>query len=225
MPHVKCYWMESEEARDQTGRINGEMGTMWAQDRSLSAANDQVQEKAWVAASQRGDTLAFNRLVLKWERTVYNVSLRMLQDRDEATEATQEVFLSAFKNIRRFRQDSKFSTWLYRIAVNHCISRARRRPQGTHFSLDNVDQSVRPAEQLRVTETQDGDVLRAEDRSRVRAALAFLPPDQRAVIELKFFQEQTFEDIAAILHVPLSTIKSRLYAGLEILKVRLSARA
>ena len=190
----------------------------------MPASPDHVQETAWVAASQGGDTLAFNRLVLKWERTVYNVALRMLQDRDEAAEATQEVFLAAFRNIRRFRQDSKFSTWIYRIAVNHCVSRARRRPQGTHFSLDSDEQGARPAE-LSITGTQDGELLRAENRSRVRTALAFLPPDQRAVIELKFFQELTFEDIAAILQVPLSTIKSRLYAGLEILKVRLGAAA
>jgi RNA polymerase sigma-70 factor (ECF subfamily) len=215
--------MEREQAREQTERVNGELSSVWAQNRSLSASPDLGQETAWVSASQRGDALAFNRLVLKWERTVYNVALRMLQDRDEAAEATQEVFLSAFKNIRRFRQDSKFSTWLYRIAVNHCVSRIRRRPQGIHFSLDSDNQGAPPSE-LSITEAQDGELLRAENRNRVRAVLVFLPPDQRAVIELKFFQELTFEDIAAVLQVPLSTIKSRLYAGLEILKVRLGAR-
>ena len=130
----------------------------------MPAHPDLIQENAWVAASQRGDTLAFNRLVLKWERTVYNVALRMLQDRDEAAEATQEVFLSAFKHIRRFRQDAKFSTWLYRIAINYCVSRARRRPQGIHLSLDADDQGSKPAEQLRVTQTQDGELMRAESR-------------------------------------------------------------
>ncbi len=186
---------------------------------------DQVQESAWVAASQRGDTLAFNRLVLKWEQTIYNVALRMLQNRDEATEAAQEVFLLAYRNIRRFRQDARFSTWLYRIAINHCVSRARRRPPGLHISLDSDDSATAPARQLQTADTQEADLLRAEDRLRVHTALAFLPPEQRAVIELKFFQELTFEDIAAVLQVPLSTIKSRLYAGMELLKVRLSARA
>jgi RNA polymerase sigma-70 factor, ECF subfamily len=217
--------MEREQAQEQVGKIKNDLGPVWAKDASRSAGNDPVQEIAWVAASQRGDTLAFNRLVLKWERTVYNVALRMLQDRDEAAEATQEVFLSAFKSIRRFRQDSKFSTWLYRIAVNHCVSRARRRPQGTHISLDNRARDFTPVSQLRTTQTQDGELLRAENQDRVRTALAFLPPDQRAVIELKFFQELTFEDIAAILEVPLSTIKSRLYSGLEMLKIRLGTRA
>jgi RNA polymerase sigma-70 factor (ECF subfamily) len=216
--------MEGKQAREQTGEMRKGLTAMWNEDRSLPAPAEHVQENVWVTSSQHGDALAFNRLVLKWERTVYNVALRMLQDRDEAAEATQEVFLSAFKNIRRFRRDSMFSTWLYRIAVNHCISRARRRPPGTHFSLDDATQNARSADQLRVTDTQEGKLLCAENRSRVRAALAFLPPDQQAVIELKFFQELTFEDIAAVLQVPLSTIKSRLYAGLEILKVRLGAR-
>ncbi len=205
--------------------MNQELGSAWSRNKSSSALPDQVQESAWVAASQRGDTLAFNRLVLKWEQTVYNVALRMLQNRDEATEAAQEVFLLAYKNIRRFRQDAKFSTWLYRIAVNHCVSQARQRPPGLHVSLDSDDATAAPAQQLRTGETQEGELLRAENRTRVHTALSFLPPEQRAVIELKFFQELTFEDIAAVLQVPLSTIKSRLYAGMEILKVRLSAGA
>jgi RNA polymerase sigma-70 factor, ECF subfamily len=216
--------MEGEQARHEAERVNGELGSVWSPERSASALPDQVQETSWVAASRRGDALAFNRLVLKWERTVFNVALRMLQDREEATEATQEIFLSAYKNIQGFRQDSKFSTWLYRIAVNHCVSQARRRPQGTRVSLDSDDAAVSPAEQLRIPDTQEGDLLRSENRSRVHAALSFLSPEQRAVIELKFFQELTFEEIAAVLQVPLSTIKSRLYAGMEMLKVRLSAK-
>jgi RNA polymerase sigma-70 factor (ECF subfamily) len=178
-----------------------------------------------VAAAQKGDTLAFNRLVLKWEKTVYNVSLRMLQDRDEAAEAAQEVFLLAYKNIGRFRHDAKFSTWIYRIAVNHCISRARRRPLGMHISLDDTDHVMELDEQLCSPETQEESLLQKENRIRVQAALSFLPLEQRAVIELKFFQELTFDDIAVVLQVPVSTIKSRLYAGMEMLKIRLSTKS
>lgn len=217
--------MEGKQGSGQTQGVNRQLGSVWSAGPPTPGVADLGQEKAWVEASQRGDTLAFNRLVLKWERTVYNVALRMLQDRDEAAEATQEVFLLAYKNIRRFRQDAKFSTWLYRIAVNHCVSQARRRPQGTHVSLDGADPIAALPSQLRLQETQEGDMLQAESRNRVHAALAFLPPDQRAVIELKFFQELTFEDISSVLGVPLSTVKSRLYAGMDLLKVRLSARA
>ena len=186
-------------------------------------AENRSQEESWVSASQKGDALAFNRLVLKWERTIFNIASRMLQDREEAAEAAQEIFLLAFRSIRRFRRNSKFSTWLYRIALNHCLSRLKRRPAGVHFSLDDPNASGLPAEQLLVSENQAGELILSEQKLRVHAALSHLPPEQRSVVELKFFQELTFEEIAAVLEAPLSTIKSRLYAALELLKTRLNA--
>ena len=192
---------------------------------SQGASPDGDQENAWVSASRRGDTGAFNRLVLKWEKTIFNIALRMLRDRDEAAEATQEIFLMAYQGIRRFRHDSRFSTWLYRIAVNNCLTRVKQRPPGIRISLETDGQAVSPAPQLRVAENQSGHVMQQEQRYRVIAAMSHLPPEQHVVIELKFFQERTFEEIAAILDVPLSTIKSRLYAGLEMLKTRLGSEA
>jgi len=185
---------------------------------------DPDQENFWIAASQRGDTRAFNRLVLKWEKTVYNVALRMLRDREEAAEATQEAFLMAFRSIRRLRRDSKFSTWIYRIVLNHCLTRVKQRPPGTYLSLEDASAVESPAPQLRIAETQVSELMQMEQRNRVWAALLHLPVDQQAVIELKYFQEMTFEEIAAVLEVPLSTIKSRLYSGLEILKIRLGSK-
>jgi RNA polymerase sigma-70 factor (ECF subfamily) len=205
--------------------MKDDLTAMWNRDASLPAAPEFVQEDAWVISRQRGDALAFNRLVLKWESRVYNLALRMLQHPEDAAEATQEVFLLAYKSIRRFRRDAKFSTWLYRIALNHCISRARRRPQGAHFSLDDGREGATQADRLRAPDSQEAELLSAENRRRVRGAMASLPPEQRAVVELKFFQEMTFDDIAVVLEVPLSTIKSRLYAALDSLKVRLGARA
>jgi RNA polymerase sigma-70 factor (ECF subfamily) len=146
----------------------------------------------------------------------------MLQNREEAAEATQEAFLLAFKSIRRFRRDAKFSSWIYRIVLNHCLTRLKQRPPGAHFSLEDSGDKLIPAPQMRIAENQVSDLFRREQQNRVLAALLRLSPDQQAVIELKFFQELTFEEIAAILEIPLSTIKSRLYSGLEMLKVRLS---
>lgn len=203
--------------------MEGTLYRAFLKDRTIS--EERSQEAAWVAASQRGDSLAFNRLVLKWEKSIYNLSLRMLQNPEEAAEATQEVFLSAFKNIRRFRRDAQFSTWLYRIATNHCISRLRRRPPGIHFSLDDEKQPNPARQSLPARESHEKELLLQESRNQVRSALEHLNPEQRAVVELKFFQDMTFEQIAAITQTPMSTIKSRLYAGLEILKVRLASTA
>jgi RNA polymerase sigma-70 factor (ECF subfamily) len=202
--------------------MNEFAGSMVQSERS-SLSSGQDQENSWVVASQRGDTRAFNRLVLKWEKSVYNVALRILRDRDEAAEATQDAFLLAFKGIKRFRNDSKFSTWLHRIIINHCLTRVKQRPPGTHCSLEDETGVENPAPQLRVAGNQVGDLLEREQRERVLSAVWRLPADQQAVIELKFFQELTFEEIALVLEVPLSTIKSRLYSGLEMLKTRLGA--
>jgi RNA polymerase sigma-70 factor, ECF subfamily len=196
-----------------------------ARQESASIWSDTDQESSWISASQYGDTRAFNHLVLKWEKRVYGVAFRMLRNREEAAEATQDVFLLAYRSIRRFRKDAKFSTWIYRIVVNHCLTRMKQRPHGTHFSLESEGFPEGPASQLRVAETQTGALMREEQRNRVLAALWRLPPDQQAVIELKFFQDLTFEEIAATLEVPLSTIKSRLYSGLEMLKTRLGTEA
>lgn len=197
-------------------------GAALSQGKSKPAQTDWSQEDSWVTASQRGDSLSFNRLVLKWERTVYNIALRILQEREEALEATQEIFLLAFENIRTFRRNAKFSTWLYRIALNHCVTRIKRKPQGIYLSLDEDENAAHPAEQLRVEGTQVDDLIYSEQRKRLLAALLHLSPDQRAVVELKFFQGMTFEEIAAVLETPLSTVKSRIYGGLEMLKIRLA---
>ena len=182
------------------------------------------QEDFLVKATQKGDVLAFNRLVLKWEKTVFNIALRMLQEREEAAEATQEIFFQAYRNINRFRRASRFSTWIYRIALNHCITRIRQKPPGIHLSLDEGNSEGSLQKQLQATENQLDGLMRSEERDRVLEALAHLSPEQRATVELKFFQGMTFEDIACVLEIPLSTIKSRLYAGLEILKVHLAEK-
>jgi len=173
----------------------------------------EALEREWVEASRRGDAAAFNRLVLAWESTVYNLALRMLQDPEEAAETTQDVFLRAYRSIRRFRGSARFSTWLYRIAANRCLSRLRRRPPGT-------GPPAAPREPAS-PETQEANLLRAERARRVTRALRELGPDQRAVVELKIFQDRSFEEVAAILDAPVSTIKSRFYTSLEILRRRL----
>lgn len=196
-------------------------GVATTQSEVSSVSSDR--EISWISESQGGDARAFNFLVLKWEKTVYNISLRMLQDREEAAEATQEVFLLAFKSIRSFRRNSKFSTWLYRIAMNHCLTRLSQRPRGIHISINEGSDPENSASQFRVAETQTGELIRQEQQKQVMTALRLLPLDQRAVIELKFFQELTFEEIAEILKTPSSTIKTRLYSGLEMLKNRLGS--
>ena len=193
--------------------ITSRIGNRMLPDREIG------QEEAWVLASQKGDQLAFNRLVLKWEHRVYNLVLRMMNDPEEAAETTQEIFLAVYKSIKRFKRQAKFSTWIYRIAVNHSISRLRRRPP-VHYSIDD-EPFVQTDKRFSVSGGQETDVLRLERSRRIRESLSRLSSEQRAVIELKVYQEETFEAIADILRLPASTVKFRFYSGLGILKGRL----
>jgi RNA polymerase sigma-70 factor, ECF subfamily len=180
-------------------------------------------EQSWVKASQDGDVAAFNRLVLRWQSQVYNLACRMLNDADEAAEATQDVFLKAFRAIRSFRCDCHFSTWLYRIAANQCMTRLKKRRRLPGYSLDDEESRVHLGPQLPCQESHERRFMQEETGSQIRQALARLSPEQRLVVELKFFQELTFEEIAAVVEAPLSTVKSRLYQGLETLRKRLGS--
>lgn len=178
---------------------------------------DVDQDLVWIRAARRGDHRAFNRLVLKWEQSVYNLVLRTVNDREEAAEVTQEVFLSVFRNLSRFRGEARFSTWLYRVAVNHCVTRLRRRPPPTQPFEELPEASTKAFSR----QEQEAQIYRRERRRRVLDSLVALSPQQRIVVELKVYQEETFQEISRILGLPESTVKSRFYAALEILKSRL----
>jgi RNA polymerase sigma-70 factor (ECF subfamily) len=184
-------------------------------------SQSEAQERIWIEASKKGDNVAFNRLVLKWEPRIYNLSLRMLNNSDEAAETTQEVFLSVFRNIRGFKHKSKFSTWIFRIAVNHSISRLRKRPP-LHQPMDEFGIPTDKSSKHASSGNQEKQLWREERRRKILDSIALLGEHQRAIVELKFYQDETFEEISTALEIPLSTVKSRFYAALDILKHRLS---
>lgn len=187
----------------------------------MDATNELEQERIWIEAAKQGDPRAFNRLVLKWEQRVFNTALRMLHNRDDAAETTQEVFLAAYRNIGRFKQEARFSTWLYRIAINRSISRLRKRPTGDQ-PLPERGENPGIEARMSVDGSQEQALYHAEKQQLIRRSLSALGEDQRAVVELKFFQEMTFEEIAEVVDAPVSTVKSRFYTALDILKGRLS---
>ncbi len=169
----------------------------------------EAQEQEWIRASQGGNTSAFNHLVLKWERPIYNLALRMMQQPTEAEEVTQEVFFSAYRSIKHFRLEARFSTWLYRIASNKCLTRLRQRPQGPHWSLDDEETPFLEMEQLSQSAGQEDHVLKRERRSEILRALKVLGAEQRLVVELKFYQDLKFEEIAEALDIPTRSLRGR----------------
>lgn len=182
-------------------------------------APEPITDAACVRRLQRGDSAAFEILVRRHEKTIFNLLYRMLGDYDEAAETSQEVFLSAYRSIGQFRGEANFSTWLYRIALNHATTRRKSTSlrQKRLVPLDNTDMvdegRAGPAESLETKEL----------RESVQRALNDLEPEDAAVILLRDMQDVPYEDVARALKIPIGTVKSRLHRARQALKTRLTA--
>jgi len=172
-----------------------------------------------VVAFQSGDIPAFDQLVRRWDRKIQGVIYRIVGNHDEARDVSQEAFLKAYRALGTFKQEARFSSWLYQIAINATRDRLRRRRRRTDLSLDDVEERE---VSLRDAGPSALDLIESSDLSRVvAAAMAALPEEQREVVILKEYEGLTFPEIAETLDVPLSTVKTRLYRGLSQLRVRL----
>jgi RNA polymerase sigma-70 factor, ECF subfamily len=162
-----------------------------------------------------GEEEAFSRIVRAWEGKVYSLAWRMLGNREDAQDVVQETFLSVFKSIRSLRDPARFSTWLYRIALNHCRSRWRSRPPDLSLS-EQIFESEGEEEGFPSgfpAATRSGEALETLDI--IRKALAGVSEDHRTAIVLKEYIGLSLEEIASVMACPLSTAKSRLYHGLR----------
>jgi RNA polymerase sigma-70 factor, ECF subfamily len=175
-----------------------------------SIADRGVSESRALEAAQRGDTAAFNELVLMYQTSVYNVALRTLGHSEDAADATQETFLAAYRAIEEFRGGS-FKAWLLRIAINTCYDLLRRRQRRPSTSLDViVDES---GDQPGFADRRVGPeraALGAETVSVVEQGLLTLPDDQRVIVVLCDIQGLSYEEAAEAEGVALGTVKSRL---------------
>jgi RNA polymerase sigma-70 factor (ECF subfamily) len=176
-----------------------------------------------VDRSRSGDADSFNLLISRWERPIYALAYRVIGREEDARDVTQETFLRAFRGLAAFKGQAKFSSWLYRIALNLCrdwIRRKKRSPLATlpeDVELEDVAADVGP------TETVEDLVSRRELSELVEAAMARLPEEQRTAIILKEYHGMTFQEIADLQGCPLSTVKTRLYQGLSVLRRELGA--
>ena len=174
-----------------------------------------------VARAQGGDLDSFNQLVLRWERQIYALAYRVIGRDEDARDVAQETFLRAYRALGGFKGEAKFSSWLYRIALNLCRDWMRRErrtpvaqaPEGVDL-LDLATEST-PAESV------EDLVSRKELGRAVARAMRNLPEEQRTAIILKEYQGLTFQEIADLLDCPLSTVKTRLYQGLSVLRRQL----
>jgi RNA polymerase sigma-70 factor (ECF subfamily) len=178
-----------------------------------------------VALAQAGDLDCFNQLVARWERPIYALAYRTLSREEDARDVVQEAFLRAFRGLKGFRGQAKFSSWLYRITLNLCRDWIRRERRAPVAQLpEGVDPIEIADERMAPTESVEDLVARKEMSEAVARALADLPEEQRIAILLKEFHGLTFQEIATQLDCPLSTVKTRLYQGLTVLRRRLERR-
>jgi len=171
-----------------------------------------------LSAVKSGDTDSLGVLVARWERPLFQFVCRMLPRQDDARDICQETFLRVMKKAHRFRQGSRFSTWMYQIALNLCRDRMRKRKRWSRLVLQHEELPERASGHLAVV-PRDHDPAHAleqqETSQAVRRALDELPAEQREVLILKEFEGMKFREIAAILDCPESTVKSRMYYGLS----------
>jgi len=170
----------------------------------------EIEDLDLIAKARQGDVEAYNVLVSRWEKRVFNYLLRLVSNREDALDVSQETFLKAYQNLRKLDDPARFSAWLFRIAHNEAFSLLRRRKPETELAGEPRPRNT------------GGRMLPVELSLAVESALKRLNEDQREAVLLKVYQGFKFEEMAEILECPVSTVKSRLYTALDLLKTTLA---
>ena len=177
----------------------------------------EVEDRDLIEQARRDSVEAYNLLVSRWEKRIYNYLLRLVKNREDALDLAQDVFLKAYQNLRKLDDPGRFGPWLYRIAHNEAYSLLRKNRPETDMEDAEFEAWLEPGPTRRM--------LPIEVSLAVERAMTQLSHDQREAVVLKIYQGFKFEEIAQILGCPVSTVKSRLYTALDLLKdVLTSAR-
>ena len=175
--------------------------------------SNQSSDKKLVKRVQKGDKGAFDLLVLKYQHKIVNLVMRYVPDPETALDITQEAFIKAYRALPRFRGDSAFYTWMYRIAVNTAknhLAAQRRRPMDVELDLQDPEQYDLHAK-LKETDTPEGVTLSNELKETVERAIAALPEDLRTAIILRELDGMSYEEIAQTMECPVGTVRSRIF--------------
>ncbi|KPK60593.1 MAG: RNA polymerase subunit sigma [Gammaproteobacteria bacterium SG8_31] len=180
-------------------------------------------DQALVERVQQGDRSAFDMLVVRYQHKVVKLIMRYVRDQAEAQDVAQEAFIKAYRAIPRFRGDSAFYTWLYRIAINtaknHLVA-ARRRPLDYDMDIQDPEQYDMHA-RLKDVDTPEGTLLSEEIRETVNQAIEALPEDLRTAIMLRELEGMSYEEIATAMECPVGTVRSRIFRAREAIDKRL----
>ncbi len=167
----------------------------------------------------KGDNRAYQRLMGKYHDQIFNFIYRMIHDREQVEDLTQEAFIKAFSSLGSFNEEFAFSTWLYKIATNNCIDYIRKRK----LQMYSIDKPIESRDSDYMFELPDEsseadqDVIRAQRAAFLRTAIAQLPEKYRRVIQLRHVEEKSYEEIAGILKLPIGTVKAHIFRARELL--------
>ena len=183
-------------------------------DRTLAAEIpiNSVDTNADIALVERyltGDMGAFDELMIRYERQIYRVCYRFVDNRDDAMDLAQEVFIKAFEHLPTFRRESSLKTWLYRIAMNHCINHVKKHAR-EFVEVSETTGSINPS--------VHSDLENREQRDQFRRLVKKLPPKQRAILEMRIHEQFSYEEIARMSGRSISTIKASVFFALEKLR-------
>ncbi|WP_372877226.1 RNA polymerase sigma factor RpoE [Spongiibacter marinus] len=184
-------------------------------------ADQQLVERV-----QQGDKRAFDLLVLKYQHKIFGLISRYIKDSDEVQDVAQEAFVKAYRALPKFRGDSAFYTWLYRIAINtaknYLVAR-NRRPPGSDVDVADAEYFEGPSA-LKEVETPENRLYGEELKNVVQGAIKTLPEDLRAALTLREFDGLSYEDIAAVMDCPVGTVRSRIFRAREAVDSRVRAQ-
>lgn len=183
----------------------------------MTEIKGEATDQQLVVRVQEGDKRAFDLLVLKYQHKVHAIVGRFVRDTDEVADVVQEAFVKAYRALPKFRGESQFYTWLYRIAVNtaknYLVSRSRR-PPGSDVDIDDAEY-YSGSEYLKDLGTPENQLFRDELESVIVKSIAELPEDLRTAVTLREYEGLSYEEIAEIMECPVGTVRSRIFRARE----------
>jgi RNA polymerase sigma-70 factor (ECF subfamily) len=186
--------------------------------------HQELTDAELVKLAQQGDNRAFDELVKRYENKVYRLTFKILRHEDDAGEALQDAFMSAYRGIKNFKSDSTFSTWLYRVATNAALMKYRKRRDG-HISLEQSQSYDEDADRLEIPDWSalpDEDLLTGELDEILAEGLSRLPDELREVFVMRDIEEQSNSEVAGRLQLTVPAVKSRLHRARLQLRDRLN---
>ena len=179
---------------------------------------ERGSDRALLLRLSRRDRVAFEELVAAYQDRIFDFSFRMLGDREEALEMSQETFTSVYQHVARFRHDAKLSTWVFKIAKNLCLNRLKylkRRGGGRSDELSGVAEAKLHGSAEEGPQKPDDALLVSRERARVQGAIALLDEEQRVLVVLRDIEGLSYDEIVDVTELPEGTVKSRLHRARE----------